>query len=191
MNRKDVSNLIGFSADTLRYYERIGVIPPVKRDKNGYRDYRPNDLNWLFLVKCLKDAGLSMEALIDELIQHDVDYVHVTLNNVLTSKPIGSTDRDETYLQMLVKYVDHRIPLISAGSLDTPDQAEEALDEGLDLAAIAHGLIMNPDWAEKVKTGATAAIQQQLQLSQLADMKLPDRLWQMLQDSGDWFDIVK
>ncbi|AVK61587.1 MerR family transcriptional regulator [Lactobacillus sp. CBA3605] len=65
MNRKEVSNLIGFSTDTLRYYENIGVIPPIRRDKNGYRDYRPNDLNWLFLVKCLKDAGLSMEALIE------------------------------------------------------------------------------------------------------------------------------
>lgn len=65
INRKDVSKLIGFSSDTLRYYERIGVIPPIKRDKNGYRDYRPVDLDWLFLVKCLKDAGLSMEALIE------------------------------------------------------------------------------------------------------------------------------
>ncbi|MFC6175378.1 MerR family transcriptional regulator [Companilactobacillus huachuanensis] len=65
MNRKEVSELIGFSADTLRYYERIGVIPPVKRDKNGYRYYRLLDIDWLFLVKCLKDAGLSMEALIE------------------------------------------------------------------------------------------------------------------------------
>ncbi|MFC6254128.1 MerR family transcriptional regulator [Secundilactobacillus hailunensis] len=65
MNRKEVSEIIGFSADTLRYYERVGVIPPIKRDKNGYRDYRPNDLNWIFLTKCLKDAGLSIEALIE------------------------------------------------------------------------------------------------------------------------------
>lgn len=65
MNRKEVSQVIGLSADTLRYYERIGVIPPVKRDKNGYRDYRPDDLNRLFLAKCLKNAGLSVEALID------------------------------------------------------------------------------------------------------------------------------
>lgn len=65
MNRKEVSEIIGLSADTLRYYERIGVIPPIKRDKNGYRDYRPNDLNWLFLTKCLRNAGLSIEALIE------------------------------------------------------------------------------------------------------------------------------
>lgn len=65
MNRKEVSEIIGLSADTLRYYERIGVIPPIKRDKNGYRDYRPNDLNWLFLTKCLRNAGLSIEGLIE------------------------------------------------------------------------------------------------------------------------------
>ncbi|WP_025023289.1 NADH-dependent flavin oxidoreductase [Companilactobacillus nodensis] len=139
------------------------------------------------------DGGLRLHdslALIDELIKKDIDYVHVTLNSVLTSKPIGNSDEDATYLETLVKYINHRIPLISAGSLDTPDQAEEALDDGLDLAAIAHGLIMNPDWAEKVKSGETADIEQQLHVSQLDNMKLPDKLWGMIQNSGDWFDIV-
>ncbi|APX71243.1 NADH-dependent flavin oxidoreductase [Companilactobacillus allii] len=140
------------------------------------------------------DGGLRLHdslALIDELINRGIDYVHVALNNVLTSKPIGSSTNDPTYLETLVKYVDHRVTLISAGSLNTPDQAEEALNEGLDLAAIAHGLVVNPDWAEKVKTGDTEDIEQQLHISQLDNMKLPDKLWQVLQNSGDWFDIVK
>ncbi|MFC6175379.1 NADH-dependent flavin oxidoreductase [Companilactobacillus huachuanensis] len=140
------------------------------------------------------DGGLRLHdslALIDELIKRDVDYVHVTLNNVLTSKPIGSSDTDANYLETLVKHINHRITLISAGTLDTPDQAEKALDEGLDLAAVAHGLIMNPDWAEMVKKGNTNGIERQLHVSKLADMKLPDKLWQMIENSGDWFDIVK
>ena len=51
--------------DTLRYYERIGVIPPVTRDKNGYRNYQTSDLNWIFLAKSLRSAGLSIESLIE------------------------------------------------------------------------------------------------------------------------------
>lgn len=65
MNSKQVSELFNLSIDTLRYYERIGVIPPVARDKNGYRHYQTNDLNWIFLAKSLRSAGLSIESLIE------------------------------------------------------------------------------------------------------------------------------
>ncbi len=65
MNIKKAAEIIGLSVDTVRYYERIGVVPPVLRDQNGYRDYRINDINWLFLAKSLKAAGLSIESLIE------------------------------------------------------------------------------------------------------------------------------
>lgn len=155
---------------------------------------RPFVLGYRITLEEHLDGGLRLPdslALIDELIKRDIDYVHVALKNVLTSKPIGSSDGEATYLETLIKFVDHRIPLISAGELATPEQVETALSEGLDLAGIAHGLIINPDWAEKVKTGQTADIERQLQVSRLADMVLPDNLWRVIQDSGDWFDIVK
>lgn len=53
------------SADTLRYYERIGVIPPVTRDSNGYRDFTDKDLNWVYFVKTLRKAGVTIEGLVD------------------------------------------------------------------------------------------------------------------------------
>lgn len=65
MNSKQVSDMFNLSIDTLRYYERIGVIPPVTRDKNGYRNYQTSDLNWIFLAKSLRSAGLSIESLIE------------------------------------------------------------------------------------------------------------------------------
>lgn len=43
MNIKMVSEQFGLTADTLRYYEKIGLIPPVKRNKNGVRDYSEDD----------------------------------------------------------------------------------------------------------------------------------------------------
>lgn len=42
---------MNISQDTLRYYEKVGVIPPVNRDENGYRIYNDSDLNWIYLVK--------------------------------------------------------------------------------------------------------------------------------------------
>lgn len=140
------------------------------------------------------DDGLRLAdslPFIDELIKKDVDYVHVTLTNVLTSHPHTGTMTDQTYLEILSKHINHRIPLISAGCIDTPEDGEKALDEGLDLVAMAHALIINPDWAEKVKSGDTSDIKKQLHASDVPDLKLPDKLWQFLQDSGEWFNIVK
>lgn len=65
MNTKEVSKQLGLSIDTLRYYERIGLIPPVNRDKNGYRNYTEQDLIWLDFIKVMRESGISVEALIE------------------------------------------------------------------------------------------------------------------------------
>lgn len=65
MNIKKAAELFDLSVDTLRYYERIGVIPPVKRNESGYREYTTADLNWIYLAKSLRNAGLSIESLIE------------------------------------------------------------------------------------------------------------------------------
>ncbi|WP_413538800.1 MerR family transcriptional regulator [Enterococcus malodoratus] len=64
MNIKEVSEKYDLTPDTLRYYERIGVIPPITRDKNGYRDFSETDLNWVYFAKVLRNAGVSVEGLI-------------------------------------------------------------------------------------------------------------------------------
>ncbi len=53
MKTKEVVALMNISQDTLRYYEKVGVIPPVNRDENGYRIYNDSDLNWIYLVENL------------------------------------------------------------------------------------------------------------------------------------------
>lgn len=75
MNSKKVAEMFDITIDTIRYYERIGVIPPIKRDKNGYRIYTKRDLNWIFLAKSLRNAGLSINSLVEfaTLAQMDGD----------------------------------------------------------------------------------------------------------------------
>ena len=53
------------SADTLRYYERIGLIPPVPRTPGGIRDYDEESCGWIELMKCMRRAGVQIEALIE------------------------------------------------------------------------------------------------------------------------------
>lgn len=65
MTIKEVGERYGISGDTLRYYERIGMIPPVARTAGGIRDYTPEDLGWVELVLCMRSAGLPIEAIIE------------------------------------------------------------------------------------------------------------------------------
>lgn len=62
---KEVSETYDISADTLRYYERIGMIPEVTRTAGGIRDYQESDLGWVELAICMRKAGLPVEALIE------------------------------------------------------------------------------------------------------------------------------
>lgn len=63
MNISQVSQKYGLSADTLRYYEKEGLIPPVRRNESGLRDYSEQDCNWVEFIKCMRGAGLSIETL--------------------------------------------------------------------------------------------------------------------------------
>lgn len=65
MTIAEVSEKYGISADTLRYYERIGLIPPVHRTKSGIRDYQEDSCQWIELVKCMRQAGIPIESLIE------------------------------------------------------------------------------------------------------------------------------
>lgn len=53
------------SVDTLRYYERIGLIPPVPRTQSGLRDYDEESCNWVEFIKCMRNAGVAVETLIE------------------------------------------------------------------------------------------------------------------------------
>lgn len=65
MKIKDVSKIYDISQDTLRYYEKIGLIPPVNRSKNGVRDYNEEDCRWVEYIKCMRAAGLPIDTLIE------------------------------------------------------------------------------------------------------------------------------
>ncbi len=65
MTITEVSKKFDIPQDTLRYYERIGLIPRVKRNKSGIRDYTEEDCMWVEFIKCMRSAGLPIEVLIE------------------------------------------------------------------------------------------------------------------------------
>lgn len=65
MTIKEVSEKFDITADTLRYYERVGLIPPVARNASGNRDYQEKDVDWVEHTVCMRNAGVPIEALIE------------------------------------------------------------------------------------------------------------------------------
>lgn len=82
MTINEVSKKYNVSPDTLRYYERIGVIPEVHRNSSGIRDYTDKDLRWVELALCMRNAGLSIETLVEyqRLYQQGDDTIKARLN---------------------------------------------------------------------------------------------------------------
>lgn len=63
MTIKEIAQITGISAETLRFYEKIGLIPPVPRTKGGIRDYNEYFVQWLAFIQQLKGIGMSLEAI--------------------------------------------------------------------------------------------------------------------------------
>ncbi len=97
MTIKEVSEKFDISQDTLRYYERVGMIPPVTRTANGIRDYQEKDLGWVELAKCMRSAGLPVEAMIE--------YVKLTQegDSTIPARLQLLTEQRETLLEQKAK----------------------------------------------------------------------------------------
>jgi DNA-binding transcriptional MerR regulator len=60
---QDAAAETGVSRDTLRYYEKIGILPGIARSRSGHRRFSDNDMGWIKLVQCLRATGMPIEDL--------------------------------------------------------------------------------------------------------------------------------
>jgi 2,4-dienoyl-CoA reductase-like NADH-dependent reductase (Old Yellow Enzyme family) len=138
-----------------------------------------------------EDDGLRTNeamVLIDRLIEANVDYVHVSLASILTSKPIGSTGA-ETIAQIIERHVGGRVPLFAAGGIMTPAQASEALSRGLSGVAVGRALVINPNWVERAVAGDIASIETTLDPALVPELQIPAKLWGIIQAVTGWFTL--
>lgn len=57
---QEASDKTGLSAHTIRYYERIGLLPSIERASNGHRRYSADDIGWIEFLKCLRSTGMPI-----------------------------------------------------------------------------------------------------------------------------------
>lgn len=65
MTISEVAKKFDLTTDTLRYYERVGLLPNVQRSAGGIRNYSEEDCRWVEYIKCMRSAGVSVEMLIE------------------------------------------------------------------------------------------------------------------------------
>lgn len=126
--------------------------------------------------------------LIDHLVVAGVDYVHVSLSSVLHAKPINDVD-GSLIAELIVERVAGRIPVIAAGQVRTPEQAQSALEFSLSLVAVGQGLVMNPEWVELAQSDAGREIAVALSPSMVSEIVLPAKLWSVIRAMSGWFEI--
>jgi MerR family transcriptional regulator, aldehyde-responsive regulator len=133
MKIAEVSKNHGISADTLRYYERIGLIPPVSRDKSGIRDYSETDIRRVEFIKCMRGAGLAIEALIEY-----VGLVQQGDGTIATRKEILMEQREllaarMTAMQKTLDLLNHKIEVYENAVLKKEQEIAQTEDQVPDI----------------------------------------------------------
>ena len=75
----EVAKKLGISKDSLRYYEKEGLLPPIARDSSGHRVFAESDVDWVFLIRCLRETDMPISRIkkyVSLLMNHGVDSIH-------------------------------------------------------------------------------------------------------------------
>lgn len=112
----------------------------------------------------------------DRLISSGISgYIHTSLV-LLTTAVLSSPQMKPETIDLILNHIAERIPVIAAGKLRTPEQAQEALSRGLPLVAIGKGLVINPEWVALAKAGRINEIQTSLNPRAVKELTIPDKL---------------
>ena len=133
MKIAEVSEHTGISSDTLRYYERIGLIWPVNRNASGIRDYTDLDLRRVEFIKCMRNAGLPIEVLIEYvgLVQQGDKTIEARKEILMEQRDLVAARLQE--MQKTLNLLDHKIEVYEKAILTKEKEMlriEELMTEG-------------------------------------------------------------
>ena len=115
MTIAEVSKKFDLSQDTLRYYERIGLIPSVNRNKSGNRDYTEEDCRWVEFIKCMRSAGLPIEVLIEYVMLFQQGNETIEARKVLLKEQRAQLAEKMEYMKKTLDRLDYKIERYEKG----------------------------------------------------------------------------
>ena len=109
MTIKEVSEKYDISQDTLRYYERVGLIPAVSRTSGGIRNYDDEALSWVENAICMSSAGVPIEALIEyvKLFQEGDSTIQARLE--LLQEQLAGLEEQKVHIESTMKRLNYKI----------------------------------------------------------------------------------
>jgi DNA-binding transcriptional MerR regulator len=133
MKIAEVSERYCISTDTLRYYERIGLIPTVNRNESGIRDYNELDLQRVDFIKCMRGAGLPIEVLIDymALVQQGDQTIEARKEILIEQRNLVAAKLEE--MQKTLNRLNYKIEVYEKALLGKEKkmlQIKELMEEG-------------------------------------------------------------
>ncbi|WP_455654572.1 MerR family transcriptional regulator [Phascolarctobacterium sp.] len=109
MTIREVAAKTGMSADTLRYYERIGLLPPVPRNAAGIRTYDEYFVNLINFIKKLKASGMSLEHIIDYIRLAKMGEATLQARKNLLAEARETLVQKINSLQLVVELADYQL----------------------------------------------------------------------------------
>ena len=122
MTIAEVSKIYELSQDTLRYYERIGLIPAVNRNKSGIRDYNDEDCRWIEFIKCMRAAGLPIEVLIEYVALFQRGYETIDARKQLLKEQRALLAQKMEDMRKTLERLDYKIEMYENGIIAKKEQ---------------------------------------------------------------------
>lgn len=117
----EVSQKYDINANTLRYYERIGLLPHVPRKANGNRYFTEELLKWLEMVICLRHSGVSIEALLDYAGLLKQGHSTLQAREDLLRERLNVLYKKQHNLQRSIDRLVHKIELYQSGEIENEE----------------------------------------------------------------------
>lgn len=168
----------------------IAVVDEVKKAVAEHAK-EPFLIGYRFSPEEPETPGITMAdtlALVDVLASKELDYLHVSLME-FWSTPRRGVEDSRSRLEIIQERVGESVPVIGVGSIYTADDALKAIQSGVSMIAIGRGLIIDPDWVEKVKQGKESEIEIKLKKDAGSRLVVPNPLWQVIVNTPGWFPI--
>jgi 2,4-dienoyl-CoA reductase-like NADH-dependent reductase (Old Yellow Enzyme family) len=136
--------------------------------------------------------GITMSdslALVDAIAEKSLDYIHVSVTD-FWSVPRREVEDTRSRIEIINERALNKVPVIGVGSIYTADAALKAKETGVALVALGRGLIIEPDWVEKVQNGQEETIHTILDKNKQEFLSVPNPLWNAIIHSPGWFPGV-
>lgn len=118
MTINEVSKKLNMTQDTLRFYEKNGLIGPIQREKSGYRNYQEDDLRRIEFVRCMRSAELPIEVLKKYMKLYDEGDETKEERKKLLIEQKGILDDKIKAMQEASKRLEYKINLYDVGKLE-------------------------------------------------------------------------